>query len=170
MLKSYSLWITSSLAYLLILLSCQSIFTPKAFADMNPIALSCTMSIDSLTLSAEAVMLEFTLTNSLDKKLELLTWYTPFEGFLSDLFVIINKETGEPLIYQGPMVKRIQPDIEDYLTLPAMKTMSTTLNLSQTYQFSTGSYLVKLKRNNFYLKSDKTQLICDAPTIAIIIK
>jgi len=170
MLKSYSLWITSSLAYLLILLSCQSIFTPKAFADMNPIALSCTMSIDSLPLSAEAVMLEFTLTNSLDKKLELLTWYTPFEGFLSDLFVIINKETGEPLIYQGPMVKRIQPDIEDYLTLPAMKTMSTTLNLSQTYQFSTGSYLVKLKRNNFYLKSDKTQLICDAPTIAIIIK
>ena len=68
------------------------------------------------------------------------------------------------------MVKRIQPDIEDYLTLPAMKTMSTTLNLSQAYQFSTGSYLVKLKRNNFYLKSDKTQLICDAPTIAIIIK
>lgn len=170
MLKSYSLLITSSLAYLLILLSCQSIFITKVFADMKPIALSCTISIDSLPLSAEAVILEFTLTNSLDKKLELLAWYTPFEGFLSDLFVIINKETGEPLIYQGPMVKRIQPDIEDYLTLPAMKTMSTTLNLSQAYQFSTGSYLVKLKRNNFYLKSGKTQLICDAPTIAIIIK
>jgi hypothetical protein len=137
---------------------------------MKPITLSCTISIDSLPLSAEAVMLEFTLTNTLDKKLELLTWYTPFEGFLSDLFVIINKETGEPLIYQGPMVKRIQPDIEDYFPLPAMKKMSTTLNLSQAYQFSTGSYLVKLKRNNFYLKSDKTQLICDAPTIAIIIK
>lgn len=170
MLKTYALLITSSLAYLLILLSCQSIFITKAFADMKPIALTCTISIDSLPLSAEAVMLEFTLTNSLDKKLELLTWYTPLEGFLSDLFIITNKETGEPLIYQGPMVKRIQPDIEDYVNMPAMKKISTILNLSQAYKFRTGSYLLKLKRNSFHLKNDKTQLICETPTIVIVIK
>ncbi len=170
MLKSYYLLKTSSIAYLFILLSFQSIFTIKAFAYMEPKVLSCTLSLDSLPISAEAVILDFTLTNPLDEKLELLTWYTPFEGFLSDLFVITNKETGEQLIYQGPMIKRIESDIGDYLTMPAIKSISTTLNLSQAYQFSPGIYLLKLKRNNFYFKNHKAQLTCDAPTIALIIK
>jgi hypothetical protein len=128
------------------------------------------MSTDSLPLSAEAVIVDFTLTNPLDETLELLTWYTPFEGFFSDLFVITNKGTGKELIYQGPMVKRIEPDIEDYLTMPAMKTISMTLNLSQAYKFSPGIYLIKLKRNNFYFKNHKTQFFCDAPTMPLIIK
>jgi hypothetical protein len=137
---------------------------------MEPKVLTCTISIDSLPSSAEAVILDFSLTNPLNETLELLTWYTPFEGFFSDLFVITNKETGEQLIYQGPMVKRIEPDIEDYLMMPAGEKISTTLNLSQAYQFSPGIYRLKLKRNNFYLKNYNTPLTCDAATITIIIK
>ncbi len=170
MLKSYSLLITSSLAYSIIFLSCLSISTTKAFENMEPKVITCTISVDSLPLSTEAVLLDFSLTNLLDEKIELLTWFTPFEGFLSDLFVITNKETGKKLNYQGPMVKRIEPNIEDYLTISAKKTISMTLNLSQAYQFSPGIYLLKLKRSNFYLKNHKRQLICNVPTITLFIK
>jgi len=105
--------------------------------------------------------------------MRLLMWHTPFEGFFSDLFMIKNRNTGEQLNYQGPMVKRLKPQLEDYLSISANEISSITLNLSLAYVFTQGNYQLHLKKNSFHFEDDNLTpfpLFCETPLIEFSIK
>jgi hypothetical protein len=85
--------------------------------------------------SAEPVQLRFELTNDGDEDLYVLKWYTPLEGINSDcLTVLRNGKTRVP--YDGPMVKRGNPGPDDYVLIPAGKTVAVDVDLSESYAVS----------------------------------
>jgi len=115
----------------------------------------CEMSAPTNQQLIHGVYLIFTVTNLTDNPLQLLRWYTPFEGFLSKLFIIKNK-VGEPLNYNGMMVKRSTASNDDYLILPAKEKVKITLNLTQAYSLSSGEYTVQLFPKNLqYLQHEE---------------
>src|SRR3954464_2109925 len=94
--------------------------------------------------SAEPVRLRFELTNDGDEDLYVLKWYTPLEGLNSDcLTVLRNGKTKVP--YDGPMVKRGNPGPDDYLLIPAGKTVTAAVDVSESYPVSKpANYQVEL--------------------------
>lgn len=131
---------------------------------MHQQAFQCKMSLTDETTSP--TQLTFSVTNQLNDEVKLLIWYTPFEGLLSDMF-IITTEAGEALDYQGMMVKRSQPDESDYLTLTPKSRKEITLELSQAYPFNQGKYRIQLKPRDWqYQVNDQTfSSICLAGNI-----
>jgi len=134
---------------------------------------SCSVSISATPLPADQVTLNFSLESPYNKKMRLLIWYTPFEGFLSDLFIITHSKTGKQLNYQGPMVKRLQPQPEDYLSVSSNEVTSAKVNLSLAYAFTSGNYQLKLKSDTFYYEDESANrfsIICKTPTIEFSVK
>lgn len=173
MFSIHYLWIKKTFIPLVLFISYSSITSHKALANMELPIQYCSMSINSTLLSTDQVSLNFSLQNPYDKNMRLLIWYTPFEGFFSDLFIITNSDTGEQLNYQGPMVKRLQPQIEDYLSLSANEISSITLNLSLVYVFTQGNYQLQLKKNSFNFEEDNLTtfpLFCKTPFLEFNIK
>lgn len=81
------------------------------------------------------VRLQFKLTNRGDTDLYVLKWNTPLEGLDSDcLKVVRNGRTR--VAYDGPLIKRGVPGPEDYLLVPAGKSVVADFNLSESYAVS----------------------------------
>ena len=127
-------------------------FTP---VEVKPFR--CEISTSAEQQLSHGVYLTFTVINLTDHELQLLSWYTPFEGFLSDMF-IIEGDVGDPLGYNGMMVKRSTPSIEDYLILPAKDKVEITLDLTQAYALTQGEYTVQLASKNWHYKHHETSL------------
>ena len=140
---------------------------------METIKQGCFLSVSSTPSSPDKVLLNFSFKNSHSKKIKLLMWNTPFEGFFSDLFVITNIDTQEQLIYQGPIVKRLQTQAEDYLLISPGDISTTTLDLSLAYHFDPGSYQLKLKVSTLYYQGENLShfpIICVVSSIKLSIK
>jgi len=105
----------------------------------------CLLSIDLEHLSKDNVQVSLILKNKTTESYRFLTWYTPFEGFYSDLFSIVGAD-GELLLYQGPMVKRLIPEDSDYMTIGPSESASIKLNLANVYSFQSGQYDISLKK------------------------
>jgi hypothetical protein len=118
---------------------------------------------------SHGVYLSLTVTNLTEHKLQLLSWYTPFEGFLSDLF-IIKDHVGELLVYNGMMVKRSSPSIEDYLVLSAKDKVKITLDLTQAYSITPGEYTVQLVPKNWHYLHHEVSLTNQCSTNQLSIK
>jgi hypothetical protein len=134
---------------------------------------ACLILISTEPLSANQVIINFSLQNPYMKKMRLLKWYTPFEGLLSNLFIITHIDNANQLGYQGPMVKRLKPQSEDYLSIPANEISSTTINLSLAYEFVKGNYQLKLKNNAFNFEDEnfnRFPLLCEGATIEFSVK
>lgn len=173
MLPIHLSWIKKSWCPLLLFIAYHSITSYKVRANMETIKQSCFLSVSSVPLSPGKVFLNFSAKNPYDKKMKLLMWYTPFEGFLSDLFIIRNSKTNQQLTYQGPMVKRLQPQPDDYLLISPNEVSSTTLNLSLAYHFKPGHYQLKLKSHTLHYEDKHLSdfpVICEAPSIEFSIK
>ncbi len=85
--------------------------------------------------SAEPVKLRFELTNEGDKDLYVLKWYTPLEGLNSDCLKVVRNDKGK-VKYDGPMIKRGNPGPDDYILVPAGKSVSADVNVSESYAVS----------------------------------
>ncbi|MBU2971674.1 hypothetical protein KO527_20195 [Pseudoalteromonas sp. C2R02] len=136
-----------------------------------PKMLKCELKIEPQQYEAQAVLLDFTIHNTSAKPISLLTWYTPFEGFFSNLFKITNKE-NQTLEYLGPMVKRNTPQIDDFVIINANSSLTTQIDLAQAYEFKKDDYAITLitkpiahKVNNVFNSS-----ICHANTVSINIE
>ena len=130
----------------------------KGDTPVNDNSFLCEMFAPAKQQLDHGVYILFTVTNLTDHKLQLLTWYTPFEGFLSDLF-IIKSDVGDQLKYNGMMVKRVKPSFEDYLILPAKEKVEITLDLTQVYSLTQGEYTVHLASKNWHYISNQTSFI-----------
>lgn len=125
--------------------------SPGTQAHMTEQTFDCTITLPSSQKVTQGIMLEFTVQNNTENDILLLSWYTPFEGFWSNLFIITDS-TGNKLRYQGPMVKRSAPASEDYIKLLANKKFTMKLDLTQAYELSPGSFSLQLKQQNFQYK------------------
>ncbi|WP_342376489.1 M35 family metallo-endopeptidase [Myxococcus stipitatus] len=90
----------------------------------------------------EDVSVTVTLTNVSKDAVRVLKWHTPTEGLKEDLFAITVD--GAPVEYQGRHYKWATPQANDYLRLAAGESVSYTVDLGATYDFSrTGNYSLR---------------------------
>jgi len=129
----------------------------KVQAKMSKPIISCAISVQSTSLRADEILLDFIITNNSNKGISLLTWYSPLEGFLSNLFVITKLKNNELIEYQGPLVKRSQPTEDDFLSLAAKESITRQIDLSQAYQLTEGRFSLKLNRTTMQLRSQGMQ-------------
>jgi len=130
----------------------------QAHATMPKPIISCTLSVPHTSFITNEILLDFTVTNLSNKSISLLTWYSPLEGFLSNLFLITNLDSNELLNYQGPMVKRGQPTQDDFLPLAVNESITNQINLAQAYQLTKGSFSLQLHHSTIQLRLQDMQL------------
>ena len=150
-----------------------SVLTNSAGAQayMNEQTFDCTIIVSSPQKITQGILREFTLQNNTENDVWLLSWYTPFEGFLSNLFIIIDS-TGKQLGYEGRLVKRSAPASEDYIKLSAKEKNTIQLDLTQGYQLPEGTFSLQLKQQNFKYKlmAEDSKLMnfhCDIEIVTI---
>lgn len=132
------IWCTVLVISTSISTACTNLETEKA----EPEILRYEIIGDSSYTAMETVGIEFVLYNLTDDSLSVLTWYTPFEGIKGNIFDVYFK--GEKLLYLGRMVKRGNPTLDDYVSIPPQGKISTRVDLHREYDFSSpGEYSVE---------------------------
>jgi hypothetical protein len=91
----------------------------------------------------QAMVLQFTLTNTGADALWVLRWNTPWEGRWMAPFATLSRD-GQPLDYQGAMVKRAAPDAGSYLHLAPGQILRSAVPLSPAFDLSrAGRYVLQ---------------------------
>ena len=105
--------------------------------------LRCELQGPAAVSAGDTVRLQFALTNTGADPLWVLRWNTPWEGRWLAPFVELSRD-GQPLDYQGAMVKRARPDAAAYLRLSAGETLRATVALAPAFDVGRpGRYLVQ---------------------------
>ena len=114
-------------------------------ASAAPRSLSSEIRADQSFVSAtDDVFVHFTLRNESDQDLYVLSWQTPLRGVREDIFEV--RRNGEPVDYIGRLYKWATPQAEDYIRIPAGKSVSTRIELSEVYDISrTGEYSIQYR-------------------------
>jgi len=106
--------------------------------------LSCALALSEPPTPGQAVGIELVLHNGLDVPVRVLRYFTPFEGILGEIFEV--QWQNQPVIYEGPMVKRAAPGEEDWLPLPAGQELTATVDVSSAWNLTLpGEYQVQLR-------------------------
>lgn len=93
-------------------------------------------------ISADSVMLTFTVINHSNQPKRFCRWETPFDH-LGKYFDIADAQ-GTEAPFKGAMARRMMPPpAEAYLTVAAHDSTQTTINLSRNYTLQPGNYTVK---------------------------
>lgn len=115
-------------------------------------SLHCNLNIDQMLPAGEPVILRLTLNNSGEQPLEVLQYYTAFEGILGEIFSI--QYGDESLSYQGPLVKRGPPTDEDWLLLEPGAELTAEVDLNGAWNLERpGDYTLQLKNDMTYRHS-----------------
>ncbi|WP_224360364.1 protease [Hyalangium versicolor] len=105
-------------------------------------SLKCELSAPPSVKAGEPVVLTFRITNSTAETLYVLKWRSPFEGEPRSKFLEITRD-GAEVLYQGPMIKRGNPSVNDYATVAAGTTAEIKVEASLAYDFSQpGNYRI----------------------------
>ncbi|HVF62186.1 MAG TPA: hypothetical protein VNJ70_20435 [Thermoanaerobaculia bacterium] len=115
-------------------------------ADSPPAApaLVCRLKAEPPLAAGGPVAVRLTLENPGTAPLYFLRWNTPFEGWEGTVFEVISPE-GAALRYRGPLVKRGDPEREEYVELPAGGAVSAAADLAEVYDLvAPGRYRVRV--------------------------
>ena len=86
---------------------------------------------------------DVTITNTSNHTVRVPKWELPSDFMEAKLFQV--SRDGQPVQYEGPMVKRGLPKAEDFAMLRAGETLRTTVDLSGSYDMSkSGDYVITL--------------------------
>jgi len=86
---------------------------------------------------------DVTITNTSNHTVRVPKWELPSDFMEAKLFQV--SRNGEPVQYEGPMIKRGLPKADDFAILRAGETLRTTIDLSGSYDMSkSGDYVVTL--------------------------
>jgi peptidyl-Lys metalloendopeptidase len=86
---------------------------------------------------------EVTVTNTSNHAVRVPHWELPSDFMEAKLFQV--SRNGEPVQYEGPMIKRPLPGQADFKVIRAGETLRTTVDLSGVYDMSkSGEYIVTL--------------------------
>ena len=147
-------WLSTGCTFLICMLTAcigNSIETGEKMEAMH-----CDLDIDQATGVGKPVMLRLTLSNTFIQPVEVLQYYTPFEGILGDIFYIHYGD--EVLSYRGPLVKRGPPTDEDWLLLETDESLTTEVDLSSAWNLGrSGDYTLRLRNDMTYRHSDSKE-------------
>jgi len=108
--------------------------------------LECRLEAGAVQPAGGPVLVRFRLRNPGRQSLSILDWQTPLEGLLADIFKIRPTTGGEPLRYTGPLVKRGDPDADEYVEIPPGGEASEEVDLSLAYDLTRpGRYSVSFR-------------------------
>jgi len=106
-------------------------------------ALRCALEAPAKAAVGQPVLLRFALTNTGTVPLQVLRWNTPFEGAWFAPFVALTRD-GQALPFQGPMIKRAEPQAADYLKVEAGQSIHAEVDLALPFDLSKpGQYRVQ---------------------------
>ena len=104
--------------------------------------------------SSQDVFVSVTVSNPTNHTVKVLKWFTPADGVEEALFDV--KRNGEPVAYTGAHYKRPEATGKDYISLKAGESITSTVNLSDYYDFSqSGTYDVNYAVAAFNLFDEK---------------
>jgi hypothetical protein len=107
--------------------------------------LACRLSAAGAHPAAGPVTVRFVLKNTGSREVAVLTWQTPLEGLLGDVFRITTAD-GKEIPYRGPMVKRGDPDADEYVRIPPHGEASGEVDAAAAYDLSRpGRYTVSFR-------------------------
>jgi hypothetical protein len=128
-----------------------------ATATSPAAALRCVLQAPAQAMAGQPVLLRFTVTNTGATPLHVLRWNTPFEGAWFAPFVKVKRD-GKALPFQGPMIKRAEPQAEDYLRVDAGQSIDAELDLALPFDLSKpGRYRVqpRIRLHDVFADVDK---------------
>ncbi|KDV02309.1 protease [Aeromonas sp. HZM] len=96
--------------------------------------LQCELSVKAESGVNEPLPLVMTLTNRGEGTLQVLTWFTPFEGWFADAIEL--QRDGRPVPYKGPLAKRGAPGADDFLLLEQGRQERADADLTLVYDLS----------------------------------
>ena len=118
--------------------------------------LSCHLSVPGQVQQGHPVTVELALHNGLAVPVKVLRYFTPFEGILGEIFEI--QWQGQPVQYEGPMVKRTAPGEEDWLPLKAGESLSAAVDLVEAWNVARpGEYRLQLRNPISYRVEDEPE-------------
>lgn len=89
------------------------------------------LSGHSAYVANRPVFITFTLENITNDEVWVLKWYTPLEGLYGKIFTVTCN--GMEIPYEGPMMKRGDPEKEDYVHIGPGGAVSAEVDLSLAY-------------------------------------
>lgn len=111
----------------------------------RPPDLACRLESEPGAVAGGPVNIRFTLSNRGARGVRVLRWYTPLEGFWSD--VLDLSYGGRKVAYEGPLMKRGDPGREDYVEIAPGKSVSAVVDLAGPYDVRRpGKYRVAFTR------------------------
>ena len=94
--------------------------------------------------ASDDVFVRFTLHNSSSKDLYVLSWQTPLRGIKENIFDI--RRDGQKVDYIGRLYKWATPAAEDFIRIPAGKSISARVELSSAYDITrSGEYSIQYR-------------------------
>ncbi|MGY6039133.1 protease [Aeromonas sp. AE23HZ002T15] len=96
--------------------------------------LQCELSVKAESPVNEPLPLVMTLTNLGEGPIEVLSWFTPFEGWFADAIDLRLEQN--PIAYKGPLAKRGAPGPDDFFILGAGQRNRADADLTQVYDLS----------------------------------
>jgi peptidyl-Lys metalloendopeptidase len=114
-----------------------------------------TIAVDQEAFAADqSVVVHVTFTNASNHPAKILKWYTPVDGVEESLFAVSGG--GAPVAYLGPVFKRPEPKVNDYVHLKAGESITSDVDLGAYYDLSaTGAYSVRYDVTSADLYSDR---------------
>ncbi|HJX28755.1 MAG TPA: M35 family metallo-endopeptidase [Thermoanaerobaculia bacterium] len=108
-------------------------------------SLSSEIRAEKPSVSAtDDVFVHFTLRNESSEDLYVLSWQTPLRGVQEHIFEV--RRNGQPVDYIGRLYKWATPTAQDFIRIPAGKSVSTRVELSSVYDISrSGEYTIQYR-------------------------
>ncbi len=129
------------------------LFTPTLWAN-TPAPIVANIKLLEVSENDQvSVSLIYTLKNESEEPVIVLKWGTPFEGeFTRDTFNIVHN--GERAPYIGKLVKRLPPEAEDFIQIPAKSERSEIVFLEEGYKiYAPGFYTVQFAQETLRVKA-----------------
>jgi len=112
--------------------------------DVATTELACSLSVPAQVRSGEPLMLRFRLTNRTPRTLYVLDWHTPLEGVLANMLRV--RHEGQERLYQGPMLKRGDPQADDYRAIAPGASVEEEIDVALAYDTEPpGRYLIAFR-------------------------
>jgi hypothetical protein len=107
-----------------------------------PPAIGCTLRVPATAAVGAHVPVTLELQNGASTPVAVLSWGTPFEDAWFEPFVQVQRN-GHPLAFGGAMVKRGDPEADEYVRLDPRQRRRATLDLTTVFDMTTpGRYVI----------------------------
>lgn len=114
----------------------------SADASVAPPSIACTVHAPASVKTGQPVSLKVVLHNRGATKISVLNWGTPFEEAWLQPFVTVTRD-GKPVAYEGAVVKRGDPERDEYFGLSPAEQREASIDLTLAFDLTEpGPYVV----------------------------